>query len=80
MTPEELVTAAANAILAGTNVTVCLPHGEKFPAGWPRGELLCISTSKHKAYSFDPLKVLAHVQKFAKGHNESLAKRAGAGV
>jgi hypothetical protein len=80
MKPEELVAAAANAILAGANVTVCIEVGKKFPFGWPRGELLCIALEKHKAYSFDPIKVLAFVQKCVKDDNARLAKAAKAGV
>lgn len=52
MTPERLGAAAVAAILAGTDITLHLPAGEKWPQGWPRGDLLSV-TDLGKNYSFD---------------------------
>jgi hypothetical protein len=65
MAPEELGAAAVATILAGTDMTLHLPKGEKWPQGWPRGELLSVS-ELGKNYSFDPLKVLGFMQRLAK--------------
>jgi len=65
MAPEELGAAAVATILAGTDMTLHLPNGEKWPQGWPRGELLSV-TERGKNYSFDPLKVLGFMQRLAK--------------
>lgn len=68
MEVKTLCEAALSAIIAGTDMTLHLPAGEKWPLGWPRGELLSV-TEKGKNCSFDPLKVLAHVQRLAKLSN-----------
>ena len=65
MNAEEMGAAAVGAILAGTDLTLHLPKDEKWPPGWPRGELLSI-TDKGKNVSFNPLKILAHMQKLAR--------------
>ena len=65
MAPEELASAAVGAILAGTDMTLVLPKSEKWPDGWPRGELLS-ATERGSIYSFNPLKVLAFMQRLAK--------------
>ena len=65
MTPEKLAAGCAAAIINGSNITLLLPSGEKWPPGWPRGELLCV-TSDGRSVSFDPLRVLASMQKLAK--------------
>ena len=66
--PEELASAATRAILAGTDITLHLPAGETWPPGWPRGELLSVNGGG-KNFSFDPLKVLAFMQRLAKLNN-----------
>jgi hypothetical protein len=71
MKPEELGGAALGAILAGTDMTLYLPKGEKFPQGWPRGELLSV-TEKGRNMSFNPIKVLAFMQKLGKLGNVPL--------
>tara|TARA_R110000868_G_scaffold74752_4_gene216282 strand:+ start:1170 stop:1394 length:225 start_codon:yes stop_codon:yes gene_type:complete len=63
--PEELKARAVAAILAGTDLTLHLPKGAKFPKGWPRGDLLSV-TDKGRNYSYDPLKLLAYIQKLGK--------------
>lgn len=68
MKPEELGAASVAAILTGTDLTLHLPKGEKFPQGWPRGELLSV-TEKGKNFSFNPLKLLAYLQKLGKLSN-----------
>ena len=68
MTPEELAAGAVAAILAGTDLTLHLPKGEKWPQGWPRGELLSVNDIG-KNLSFDPLKVLGFMQRLAKLDN-----------
>ena len=68
MRPEELGAAALCAILDGTDMTLTLPAGEKWPQGWPRGELLSV-TATGKNVSFDPLKVLAFMQRLGKLDN-----------
>ena len=65
MTPQEIAARAVSAILQGTDLTLHLPTGEKFPKGWPRGELLSMN-DKGKNFSFDPLKILGFMQKLAK--------------
>jgi len=65
MAPEELGAAAVATILAGTDMTLHLPKGEKWPQGWPRGELLSVSEIGSN-YSFNPLKVLGFMQRLAK--------------
>lgn len=68
MKPAELGAAALRAILDGTDITLTLPAGEKWPRGWPRGELLSV-TATGKNVSFDPLKVLALMQRLGKLDN-----------
>ena len=68
MKPEELGAVAVGAILAGTDLTLHLPAGEKWPQGWPRGELLSV-TERGRNYSFNPLKVLAFMQRLGKLSN-----------
>ncbi len=68
MKPEELGAAAIGAILAGTDMTLTLPAGEKWPQGWPRGELLSV-TPTGRNVSFNPLKVLAFMQRLGKLNN-----------
>lgn len=68
MAPEELGAAAVATILTGTDMTLHLPKGEKWPQGWPRGELLSES-ELGRNYSFNPLKVLGFMQRLAKLDN-----------
>ena len=68
MQPEELGAVAVGAILAGTDLSLHLPAGEKWPQGWPRGELLSV-TERGRNYSFNPLKVLAFMQRLGKLSN-----------
>ena len=68
MQPEELGAVAVGAILAGTDLTLHLPAGEKWPQGWPRGELLSV-TERGRNYSFNPLKVLAFMRRLGKLDN-----------
>lgn len=65
MEAEKLCAAAVAAILHGTDITLNLPTGEKWPKGWPRGELLSVNATGQNR-SFDPATVLAHVQKFVR--------------
>lgn len=65
MRPEELATRATESILNGTNLTLSLPTNEKWPHGWPRGELLSVNGDV-KNFSFDPLKILKFMQTMAK--------------
>lgn len=58
-----LIDAACNAIASGTNLTLNLPPGAKWPPGFPHGELLSV-TDQGQNRSFDPIKVLTHVQRF----------------
>lgn len=68
MRPEALAAAAAGAILAGTDMTLHLPAGKKWPQGWSRGQLLSV-TDLGRNVSYDPLKVLAFMQRTAKLSN-----------
>ena len=82
MKPEELGAVAVGAILAGTDVTLHLPAGEKWPQGWPRGELLSV-TERGRNYSFNPLKVLAFMQRLGKlgnGQAPNAALRGDSGL
>lgn len=70
MEVTDMCQAAVNAIINGTDLILHLPAGEQWPLGWPRGELLS-KTEKGENRSFDPLKVLGHVQRLAKLANGS---------
>jgi hypothetical protein len=62
MNVPELVASCAGAVLAGTTVTLSLPKGEKWPPGFPRGELLSVNAEGLRNVAFDPVRVLAWVQ------------------
>ena len=49
-------------------MTLHLPTGQKWPPGWPRGKLLSV-TSTGRNVSYDPIKVLAYMQRTAKLSN-----------
>lgn len=67
MNVPELVAACAGAVLAGTTVTLSLPAGlARWPQGFPRGELLSVSADGVRNVAFDPVRVLAWVQKATK--------------
>lgn len=55
--------ACTQALIAGQRVTLSLPLGKTWPRGWPRGELLSVGTDGHRNVSYDPLRVLAWVQR-----------------
>lgn len=59
MTPEALAIDAAAAIQAGTRMTLLRGRGVKMPPKFPRGELLCENHDGTRAYSYDPMRVLA---------------------
>jgi hypothetical protein len=59
MTPEQMAKDAAEAISAGTRMTLVLPKCFKPPPKFPRGELLCENHDGRNVYSFDPLRVMA---------------------
>lgn len=62
-TIKELCLDCALCIMAGSNITLSLQPGAKWPAGFPRGELLSVNQAGVTNASFDPLKVLGWVQK-----------------
>ena len=69
MKPDELGARAVRALLAGRDMTLYLPAGEAWPLGWPSGDQLSADgTGEH--YSFDPLKVLAYMQRLGKLINQ----------
>ena len=57
---KKLVSDCVEAILNGTFLTL---HGKSFPAGFPRGELMCEQFDGSKVKSFDPVKILVWIQK-----------------
>lgn len=59
MTPEQLAKAAAEALAAGSRMTLVHSKGARMPPGFPRGELLCEQHDGTRAYSYDPAGVLA---------------------
>ena len=59
MSPKEMASEAANALQAGQRMTLVQPKGMKMPPKFPRGELLCENHNGSRAYSYDPLRVLA---------------------
>lgn len=59
MTPEQMAKEAAEAMQAGTKMTLIRQRGAKIPPKFPRGELLCENFDGRNAYSYDPVKVLA---------------------
>ena len=63
MKVEDLWFDAAKCILHGCNLTLTLPIGQQWPPGFPRGELLSVGTNGSANRSYDPLKVLAWVQR-----------------
>ena len=68
MEVKTLCSLAVAAIIEGRDITLHLPAGQKWPPGFPRGELLSVNDLGRNA-SFDPLKVLAHVQRLGKLQN-----------
>jgi hypothetical protein len=62
VTPEQLARDAVDAAAHGQRMTLTKMRGQKMPAGFPRGELLC-DTEHGKVYSFDPDKVIAWLVK-----------------
>ena len=59
MRPIEMAKDAAEAVNAGTRMSMVFRKGQKRPPGFPRGELLCENYDGRHVYSFDPLRVLA---------------------
>jgi hypothetical protein len=59
---EQLCFDCARAVIAGTGITLSLPKGERWPAGFPRGELLSVNLQGVRNVSFNPVRVLAWVQ------------------
>lgn len=59
MTPEQMAVDAAEALSAGTRMSLVFRKGQKRPSGFPRGELLCENHDGRHVYSFDPARVLA---------------------
>jgi hypothetical protein len=65
MTPEAMAADAAGALAAGTNMTLVRQRGVKMPPKFPRGELLCENFDGTRAYSYDPMKVMAWLSAMA---------------
>lgn len=63
MTPEQLARDAVDAAAHGQRMTLTKMRGQKMPAGFPRGELLCENHDGRNVYSYDPEKVLAWMRK-----------------
>lgn len=63
MTPEQLARDAMDAAAHGQRMTLTKMRGQKMPAGFPRGELLCENHDGRNVYSYDPEKVLAWMRK-----------------
>ena len=63
MTPEQMAKDAADAAAHGQRVTLVRVRGQKMPAGFPRGELLCENHDGRNVYSYDPWKILAWMAK-----------------
>lgn len=61
-----LCAACTQALMAGQNITLSLPKGERWPHRFPRGELLSVGTNGARNVSFDPLRVLGWVQQATK--------------
>lgn len=59
MSPAEMAKQAAEAMNAGTRMTMVFQKGGKRPPKFPRGELLCENSDGRNVYSFDPSRVLA---------------------
>jgi len=59
---EQLCFDCARAVIAGRNITLSLPYGDRWPAGFPRGELLSVNSHGARNVSFNPVRVLAWVQ------------------
>lgn len=76
MSPESMATDAAAALKCGTRVTFIRAKGVKPPPKFPHGELLCENANGTRAYSYDPLRVLAWLH--ANGLVNVIATRAAA--
>lgn len=61
-----LCAACTEALMAGQNITLSLPKGERWPHRFPRGALFSVGTNGARNVSFDPLRVLAWVQQATK--------------
>lgn len=61
MTPQEMADAASAALRAGQRIT--LMRRGRAPKGFPRGELLSEHYDGRRAYSYDPQKILAWLDK-----------------
>ena len=62
MNIEQLCFDCARAVIAGTNITLSLPYGDRWLAGFPRGKLLSVNHQGVRNVSFNPVRVLAWVQ------------------
>ena len=62
MNVQELCFECAKAVIEGRHMTLTLPKGRRWPAGFPRGELLSVNLHGDKNASFNPVRVLAWVQ------------------
>lgn len=63
MNVQELAAQCCAAILTGQHITLSLPKGARWPAKFPRGDLLSVGTNGSRNVSHDPLRVLAWVQR-----------------
>lgn len=66
MNVQDLCFECARAVVEGRYMTLSLPEGGKWPAGFPRGELLSVNMHGTKNASFNPVRVLAWVQSATK--------------
>ena len=69
MTRDELASACTERLTKGLKIMLTLPPGARWPKGWPRGEM-ANETERGRVCYFDPLKILAWIQRAARAENE----------
>lgn len=68
MNPNKLAAMCINACALGLDRITITVTGAR-PKGFPRGELLSVSTNGHKNYSVDPVKVIGWMRDEARREN-----------
>ena len=72
----ELCFNCTKSIITGHGITLGIAAGERWPKGFPRGELLSVGADGIRNVSFDPLRVLAWVQKQVKATQSNIERQA----
>lgn len=62
---RHVMLACIDAILSNSPTVTLSTTSKKWPAGFPRGELLSVGTNGSRNYAIDPVKVLGWMRKQA---------------